>query len=243
MTQPSDAAIAPEPNPGPPAPMTENTFVATAAGNDDPPPPIKGLRRLLAWIIPANLGIYLIWGAVPGILLPQQITLLFGEADKVANLTIVATIGAFAAMIAQPIAGQISDRTRSRFGRRAPWMILGALAGGLALVGLAFADSLVGVVPQAPFIWTDGPQPEAAYDVTARPRRQDLTPEQLRYRETGSVYVTRPWVYDELDNRLGGRIGLFVMDELEGIDIDTELDLDVADATLRRLHAPAGSPA
>ncbi|WP_461475557.1 MFS transporter [Microbacterium sp. HJ5] len=146
MTQPSDAAIAPEPNPGPPAPITENTFVATAAGNDDPPPPIKGLRRLLAWIIPANLGIYLIWGAVPGILLPQQITLLFGEADKVANLAIVATIGAFAAMIAQPIAGQISDRTRSRFGRRAPWMILGALAGGLALVGLAFADSLVGVV-------------------------------------------------------------------------------------------------
>ncbi|MHC3000103.1 hypothetical protein OB08_13290 [Microbacterium sp. HJ5] len=138
--------MAPEPNPGPPAPITENTFVATAAGNDDPPPPIKGLRRLLAWIIPANLGIYLIWGAVPGILLPQQITLLFGEADKVANLAIVATIGAFAAMIAQPIAGQISDRTRSRFGRRAPWMILGALAGGLALVGLAFADSLVGVV-------------------------------------------------------------------------------------------------
>lgn len=128
------------------APMTENTFVATAAGNDDPPPPVKGLRRLLAWIIPANLGIYLIWGAVPGILLPHQITLLFGEADKVANLTIVATIGAFAAMVAQPIAGQISDRTRSRFGRRAPWMLLGALAGGLALVGLAFADSLVGVV-------------------------------------------------------------------------------------------------
>ena len=128
------------------APMTENTFVATAAGNDDPPPPVKGLRRLLAWIIPANLGIYLIWGAVPGILLPHQITLLFGEADKVANLTIVATIGAFAAMVAQPIAGQISDRTRSRFGRRAPWMLLGALAGGLALVGLAFAGSLAGVV-------------------------------------------------------------------------------------------------
>lgn len=30
--------------------------------------------------------------------------------------------------------------------RRAPWMMLGALAGGLALVGLAFADSLVGVI-------------------------------------------------------------------------------------------------
>ncbi|RDV44791.1 MFS transporter [Leifsonia sp. ku-ls] len=128
------------------APVTTNTFVGTAAGNDDPPAPIKGLRRLMVWIIPANLGIYLIWGALPGILLPQQVTLLFGEKDQVANLAIVATIGAFAAMVAQPIAGQISDRTRSRFGRRAPWILLGSLAGGLSLVGLAFANSLVGMI-------------------------------------------------------------------------------------------------
>ncbi|MFJ3473530.1 MFS transporter [Microbacterium maritypicum] len=126
-------------------PITETTFIRTAAGNDDPPPPLKGIRRLLGWIIPANLGIFLIWGAVPGILLPQQVTIALGEENKVANLAIIATIGAFAAMIAQPIAGQISDRTRSRFGRRAPWMIVGVLAGGLALVGLAFADSLVGI--------------------------------------------------------------------------------------------------
>lgn len=120
-------------------------FIEEAAGNEDPPAPIKGVRRLLAWIIPANLGIFLIWGAVPGILLPAQIAAQFGEADKVANLTIVATIGAFCAMLAQPIAGMVSDRTRSRFGRRAPWIIIGVLAGGLSLVGLAFADTLVGV--------------------------------------------------------------------------------------------------
>ncbi|MEL5992556.1 MFS transporter [Microbacterium phosphatis] len=142
--------------------MTENTFLATAAGNDDPPPPRTGLRRLLGWIIPANLGVFLIWGAVPGILLPQQITVLFGEADKVANLAIVATIGALAAMIAQPVAGQISDRTRTRFGRRAPWIIIGALAGALSLIGLAFANTLVGitiawVLVQVSYNFTQGP--------------------------------------------------------------------------------------
>ncbi|HEY9365767.1 MAG TPA: MFS transporter [Agromyces sp.] len=121
-------------------------FFEEAAGNEDPPTPIKGVRRLMGWIIPANLGIFLIWGAVPGILLPAQVAAQFGEADKVANLAIVMTIGAFFSMLAQPIAGQISDRTRSRFGRRAPWIFMGSLAGGLALVGLAFADSLVGVV-------------------------------------------------------------------------------------------------
>ena len=129
-------------------PKTTTTFVATAAGNEDPPAPVKGLRRLMWSIIPANIAIFMVWGAVPGILLPQQITLAFGEDNQVnvVNLAIVSTIGAFAAMIAQPIAGQISDRTRSRFGRRAPWIVLGALAGALSLVGLAFADSLVGFI-------------------------------------------------------------------------------------------------
>jgi len=133
-----------EPSAAVDTPITTNTFIASADGNDDPPEPIKGVRRLLWWIIPANFSIFLIWGAVPGILLPQQITVM-DPSNKVANLAIVSTIGAFAAMVAQPAAGQISDRTRARFGRRAPWIFLGALAGGLSLVGLAFANSLVGI--------------------------------------------------------------------------------------------------
>jgi len=133
MTMPSD-----------PVAPADVALVEDTAGNQDPPAPIKGVRRLLGWIIPANLGIFLIWGAVPGILLPQQVTLI-DPAHKVANLTIVMTISAFAAMLAQPIAGQLSDRTRSRLGRRAPWIFLGVLAGGLSLIGLAFANSIVGV--------------------------------------------------------------------------------------------------
>jgi MFS family permease len=160
------------------APITENTFVATAAGNIDPPAPIKGLRRLMIWVIPANLGIFLVWGAVPGILLPQQITNLVGSADKadVAALGIVLTIGAFAAMIAQPLAGQISDRTRSRFGRRAPWIVIGALAGALSLVGLAFANSVVGIAiawvcVQVSFNFAQGPLSAVMPDRVAVRRR------------------------------------------------------------------------
>lgn len=93
-------------------------------------------------------------------------------------------------------------------------------------------DSLVGVVPQAPFIWRATQPPTAAYDVSARPRRQDLTPETLRYRETGSLYVTRTEIYERFDNRIGGTIGLFVMDEDEGVDIDTQLDVALAEKFL-----------
>ncbi|MEQ6897768.1 MFS transporter [Microbacterium sp. KR10-403] len=160
------------------APITENTFIATATGTVDPPEPIKGLRRLMVWIIPANLGIFMVWGAVPGILLPQQITNLVGSVDKadVAALGIVLTVGAFAAMIAQPLAGQISDRTRSRFGRRAPWIVIGALAGALSLIGLAFANSIVGIAiawvcVQVSFNFAQGPLSAVMPDRVAVRRR------------------------------------------------------------------------
>jgi CMP-N,N'-diacetyllegionaminic acid synthase len=134
-----------------------------------------------------------------------------------------------------------------------PVRLPGTLSRAVAQLEATGVDSLVGVVPQAPFIWTEGTAdagPTAAYDVTARPRRQDLNAATLRYRETGSLYLTRTWVYDDLDNRIGGRVGLFVMDELEGIDVDTELDLEVADRVLTHRHhdltpssTASGSPA
>lgn len=94
-------------------------------------------------------------------------------------------------------------------------------------------DSLVGVVPTPPFIWRHGASPEdaptAAYDVAQRKRRQDMGRTDLRYRENGSLYLTRPDVYDRQHNRLGGAIGLFILHELEGVDIDTELDFRLAE--------------
>lgn len=111
----------------------------------------------------------------------------------------------------------------------------GTLDRALAEFDQTGVDSLVGVVPQAPFLWRSTPLgPVPAYDVDARPRRQDLPPEALRYRETGSVYVTRPEIYRGRHNRIGGTVGLFVMDEEEGLDIDTELDVLVADQWLRQ---------
>ena len=128
----------------------------------DPLPPVKGtVKRLLGWSIPANFSVFLIWGSVAFVLLPLQVQ-GFGEADKIGNLAFITAIGAAAAMFAQPIAGLLSDRTRSRFGRRAPWMVAGVLIGGLALVGMGFANSLVQiaiawVIVQVAYNFTQGP--------------------------------------------------------------------------------------
>lgn len=108
----------------------------------------------------------------------------------------------------------------------------GTLARAVDEFSATGVDSLVGVVEQPPFIWQATDPPTAAYDVTARPRRQDLTQETKRYRETGSLYVTRTEIYDRLDNRVGGRIGLFFMEEDEGVDIDTYLDVALAEKFL-----------
>lgn len=101
-------------------------------------------------------------------------------------------------------------------------------------------DSLVGVVANPPFLWAgEGAFAVPHWDYKHRRRRQDMTQAELRYRETGSVYVTKPEIYEEEHNRLGGKIGLFVMDSVEGIDIDTLADFEVAEQTLSRLLMPS----
>ncbi|MGO4105438.1 MFS transporter [Leifsonia sp. YAF41] len=144
--------------------MTTTSLDATQTtdGLEEPQPLVKGtIRRLLGWIIPTNISIFIIWGAVPGILLPLQVAGI-DPANKIANIAVIMTVSAFAAMLAQPIAGLLSDRTRSRFGRRAQWMVGGVLIGGLALVGMAMANTLVQitiawVIVQVAYNFTQGP--------------------------------------------------------------------------------------
>lgn len=101
------------------------------------------------------------------------------------------------------------------------------------------ADSVVGVVPHSPFYWhlpeRDGESARADYDVTARPRRQELTPHRMHYFENGSLYVTAPHIYRTCNNRIGGRVDLFVLDEMEGVDIDTLTDVAAAESMLARM--------
>lgn len=100
-------------------------------------------------------------------------------------------------------------------------------------------ESLVGVVPESPFFWrlptAPGQDAQATYDVTARPRRQELTAQQMHYFENGSLYVTAPHIYRTRHNRIGGRTDLFVLDEVEGVDIDTLTDVAAAESMLTRL--------
>lgn len=116
-----------------------------------------------------------------------------------------------------------------------PVRLAGTIDRAIAQFHETGVDSLVGVVPQTPFLWRMGDPVTAHYDIDARPRRQDIDAEGFFYRETGSLYLTRTEIYETRENRLGGDVGLFVMDDVEGIDIDTELDLSLAGHELQRV--------
>lgn len=81
----------------------------------------------------------------------RQLGLLAGfEAARATSLGIVVGIATIFTMLAQPIVGFLSDRTRSRLGRRAPWILYGALVGALLLAALRFAPSVAIVA----ILWT-----------------------------------------------------------------------------------------
>jgi len=58
----------------------------------------------------------------------------------------VTGVGSAVSVVANPLFGALSDRTTSRFGRRLPWVVAGAVFGALALVLLATAHSVLAMV-------------------------------------------------------------------------------------------------
>ena len=89
----------------------------------------------------ANFGLYLTVMMPALFSLPYKVGLLAPD-EKVAVLGLVATIGAVAGLIAGPIAGVLSDRTRTPIGRRRAWFIAGVLIVALGSVIVALADSI-----------------------------------------------------------------------------------------------------
>jgi CMP-N,N'-diacetyllegionaminic acid synthase len=116
-----------------------------------------------------------------------------------------------------------------------PLRLAGTIDAAFAEFARAEADSLVGVVASHHFFWRRDGAVEALYDFRNRPRRQDLAPGQRWYRETGSIYISRTDAFRRSGNRLSGSIALFVMDELEGWEIDSEADFAVMDALFTRI--------
>lgn len=93
----------------------------------------------------ANLGLFIAFMTPIQLLLPRLVDTISG-AGKVGALGWVTGVGAFAALVVTPLAGAFSDRTTSRFGRRHPWTLGGALVGAVALVFTGTQHTVIGVL-------------------------------------------------------------------------------------------------
>lgn len=82
------------------------------------------------------------------LLLPQQIEVhVQGDhwVDKVVAFGIISGIAGVCALVAYPLTGALSDRTTSRFGRRRPWILGGAIVFAVSLVLLGLQNTMIGV--------------------------------------------------------------------------------------------------
>jgi MFS family permease len=119
----------------------------TPAALADPTVHVRG--RWVALLALANLGVFMAFFTPIQVLLPEQIKAI-DPAHKEAMLGWVTGFGAAAAVVVNPLAGALSDRTAWRLGtrtlgRRHVWTLAGALFGGLALVALAQQHTILGV--------------------------------------------------------------------------------------------------
>lgn len=81
-----------------------------------------------------------LYSGVLGVLLPNQIA-AFDESAKANNLALLFAITSVFSTLTTPIAGALSDRTRSRWGRRSPWIAIGSVVGSMALFGVSWMSS------------------------------------------------------------------------------------------------------
>jgi Na+/melibiose symporter-like transporter len=90
------------------------------------------------------LGVSFMWGAVHSLILPQLVDLRGGPARNTLY-GLLTFAGLVVAMLTTPISGGSSDRTVTRWGRRRPWMLMGAVLAAGCLFGLVTARDAAGL--------------------------------------------------------------------------------------------------
>jgi len=105
---------------------------------------LTGQRVGVVFVVRYVVALIGIWLAL---ITPASVTLALrvGQIDpagKAGSLALVASVGAAAALVANPIFGALSDRSTSRFGQRRPFILGGVLIGCVAVLGIGIAPSI-----------------------------------------------------------------------------------------------------
>jgi Na+/melibiose symporter-like transporter len=82
-----------------------------------------------------------LWNSLHTLILPLRLLDFVAESEKGTYLSILMGTGLLLAMVVQPIAGAISDRSSFSWGRRRPYILLGTVLTVVFLPGIGFGNS------------------------------------------------------------------------------------------------------
>ncbi|MFN8477341.1 MAG: MFS transporter [Kouleothrix sp.] len=165
--------------------------------------------RLSAWQ-QAALSLYWFgssahWTAILITLLPLQAEAIGGADFKGQTLANILAVGAFLSMVVAPLFGAWSDRIRTRWGRRKPFLVAGTVGNVLGLIALAFIPSTPGaLVPYVlAYLWIN------LFNNLATAPYSALIPDVVPAEQRGSA---SGWMglMQMLGNFLGGITGLLL---------------------------------
>ncbi|TPW78004.1 acylneuraminate cytidylyltransferase [Schumannella soli] len=138
--------------------------------------------------------------------------------------------------------GEVDPRERAHIlvfiQATSPFIDTVALAEAVRRVADGDEDAVFSAVEDWTFLWRVGPAGAEGlgHDAAVRPRRQDR---EAAYAETGAFYVMRAPGFRDARHRFFGRVGLALVDPRTAIEIDTEDELEMAEALAAVLDADA----
>jgi MFS family permease len=87
------------------------------------------------------LALSYLWNSLGRIVLPVLISSLVAPEVESTSLGILTSVGLIIAVVVQPVAGALSDRSTFRWGPRRPYLLVGTIGQLIALAGIILAPS------------------------------------------------------------------------------------------------------
>jgi MFS family permease len=97
--------------------------------------------RWVTGLVLVNVGINAAFFGPINVFIGQQ-AISIDAPSKEAILSLVTACGAAVSLAANPLFGALSDRTTSRLGRRAPWVLAGAVLAAAALLAMSVSATV-----------------------------------------------------------------------------------------------------
>lgn len=94
-----------------------------------------------------GLALSALWGSLHSIILPLRLLDFVAESQKNTYLGLLTLSGLLLAMVVQPIAGALSDRSSFRWGRRRPYILMGSIVALLLIPGIGLVGSYAAIFP------------------------------------------------------------------------------------------------